>query len=149
MEDDLLTKEVTNLDGVTLTVDDDVDGKVSVDVAHLVLEAFGDANDHVVDQGADGANGGHVLAAAVVDGEPELVLGDELDFNVQVAQVLGEFATGALDGDDARLDVDGNALGNNKLVVFVNVLSWKCELSEIRQRKRRPMCVCTFMVQSS
>ncbi len=42
-------------------------GEMGIDVAHLVLEALGDADDQVVDEGADCAEGGDVLADAMVD----------------------------------------------------------------------------------
>jgi hypothetical protein len=45
----------------------DVDGEMGVDVAHLVLEALGDTNDQVVDERADGAESGDVLARAMVN----------------------------------------------------------------------------------
>lgn len=37
-----------------------------VDVSHLVLEALGHAHDHVVDDGADGAQSSDGLAGSVV-----------------------------------------------------------------------------------
>ena len=40
---------------------------MGVDVAHLVLVAFGHAGDQVLDDGLDGTEGGDVLAGAVVD----------------------------------------------------------------------------------
>lgn len=58
--------------GVLLNVD--VDGEVGVDVAHLVLEALRDTDDHVVDDGADGAEGSDGLAGAMVHLNGEDVL---------------------------------------------------------------------------
>lgn len=52
--------------GLLVLVEVDVDGEMGVDVTHLVLEALGDTDDHVVDEGADGAEGGDVLPVAVV-----------------------------------------------------------------------------------
>ena len=43
-----------------------VDWKMSVDVSHLVLVALCHADDHVVDDGADCAEGCGALAAAMV-----------------------------------------------------------------------------------
>ena len=37
-----------------------------VDVSHLVLEAFRDPNDQVVDEGFDCAECGHIFASAMV-----------------------------------------------------------------------------------
>jgi hypothetical protein len=48
-------------------LDVDVNGEVGIDISHFVLVALGDAGDEVADDGFDGAEGGDVLAAAVVD----------------------------------------------------------------------------------
>lgn len=40
---------------------------MGIHVAHLVLVAFGDADDQVVDDGPDGAEGCDIFAGAVVD----------------------------------------------------------------------------------
>lgn len=76
--------------GVLLNVD--VDGKVSVDVAHLVLEAPGDTDDQVVDKGANGTEGSDTLAGAVVhlDGDDILLGAAKGDGNV--GEVLDELA---------------------------------------------------------
>jgi hypothetical protein len=76
--------------GVLLNVD--VDGKVSVDVAHLVLEAPGDTDDQVVDKGANGTEGSDALADTVVhlDGDDILLGAAEGDGNV--GEVLDELA---------------------------------------------------------
>lgn len=65
-----------------------------------------------------------MLARAMVDGESKLVLANKLDFNVQVSQVLCQFAARTFDLDDARLDRDFDVLGNNKLVVLDNVFHY-------------------------
>ena len=122
VENNLLAQEIANLDSVTLTVDNHVNGEMGIHVAHLVLEALGNTGDHVVDDRADGADGGNVLASTVVDDEAKLVLTIELDLNVQVTEVLVKLTTGALDVDNARLDVDSNTLRDSKFVVLVNVL---------------------------
>lgn len=50
--DDLLANEVSDLNleavGVLVLLDVDVDGKMGIDVSHLVLEALGDTDDQVV-----------------------------------------------------------------------------------------------------
>jgi hypothetical protein len=79
---------------------------MGVDVTHLVLEALGDTNDHVVDERAHGTESGDVLAGTVVhldlDGRGiRLLEGDG-----QVTKVLLEGTTGTLDSDLASLDVD-------------------------------------------
>ena len=90
--------------GVLVQVD--VDGEMGIDVAHLVLEALGDPDDQVVDEGADGAEGGNVLADTVVDLDADQVLLDDREVDGDVAQVLGELAARALDRDEPRLDRD-------------------------------------------
>jgi hypothetical protein len=121
-ESDLLTQEVTDLNFLAVVVNNNVDGKMGIYVTHLVFETLGDTSDHVVDNGANSTDAGNVLAVTVVDNELELVLTGELDLHVKVTQVLGELTAGSLDGNNARLDVDLNTLGNEKLVVLVDVL---------------------------
>jgi hypothetical protein len=107
---DLLANEVPDLDlpqiGLGVLVEADVDGEMGVDVTHLVLEALGDTDDHVLDDGLDGAESGDVLANAVVD-----LNGDDIALGVregdgEVTKVLLKLAAGALDGDLTGLDVD-------------------------------------------
>ena len=92
--------------GVVVLVKVDVDGEMGVDVTHLVLEALGDTNDHVVDERTDSTESGDVLAGTVVHldldgGGIGLLEGDG-----QVTKVLLEGATGTLNGDLAGLDSD-------------------------------------------
>lgn len=79
---------------------------MGVDVAHLVLEALGDTGDHVVDDGADCAEGGDVLAGTVVHLDRDGALAGVGEGDAQVAEILHELAARALNGDDAGLDVD-------------------------------------------
>jgi hypothetical protein len=76
--------------GVLLNVH--VDGKMSVDVAHLVLEALGDTDNEVVDDGADGAEGSDTLARAVVHLNGDDVLLGAAEGDGDVGEVLGELA---------------------------------------------------------
>jgi hypothetical protein len=124
-ESDLLTQEVTDLNFLTIIVNNNINGKMGIYVTHLVFETLGNTGDHVVNNGSDSADASNVLAVAVVDDELELVLTNGLDLHVEVAQVLGKLAAGALDGDNAGLDVNFNTLGNDELVVLVNVLQEK------------------------
>jgi hypothetical protein len=68
--DNLLPQEIANLDlihaRVAILLDVHVDGEMRVHVAHLVLEAPGHADDEVLDDGFHRADGGDVLAGAVV-----------------------------------------------------------------------------------
>ena len=52
--------------GLLVLLDIDVDGKVSVNVAHLVLVALGYADDQVVNESLDRAKCGNVLSRAMV-----------------------------------------------------------------------------------
>lgn len=89
-------------------LDIDVDREVGVDVTHLVEEALGDANDHVVDDRADGPQGGDRLAPAMVQLDRDDALLRAAEGHVDVRQVLGKLAPGALNGDDPRADVDAH-----------------------------------------
>ena len=79
---------------------------MSVDISHLVLEALGHTNNEVIDEGANGAEGGNVLAVAVVHFDVDDVLRRVRKADAQVAQVLGEFAPRPFDGYVAGLDFD-------------------------------------------
>lgn len=66
----------------------DVDWEMGVDVTHLVLEALGNANDHVVDQGLNCAESCDILAGTVVEFDVDnlLLWGREVD--CKMAEVL-------------------------------------------------------------
>jgi hypothetical protein len=53
----LLANKVTDFHleepSLLVLLDIDVDGEMGIDVTHLVLEALGDADDQVVDEGTD------------------------------------------------------------------------------------------------
>jgi len=99
--DDLLADEVADLDlvqaGLGVLLDVDVDGEMGVHVAHLVLEAPGHADDHVVDQRAHGAQRRDVLARAVVQLDVDDVLLGVREVHGDVVEVLGELACGVLE----------------------------------------------------
>jgi len=124
-----LTQEVTDLNLLSVVVNNNVDGKMGIYVTHLVLETLGNTGNHVVDNGTDGANASNVLAIAVVDNKLKLLLTSELDLHVKVTKVLGELAAGTLDGHNARLDGDINVVGDDELVVLVDVLRTKETMS--------------------
>lgn len=99
---------IPDLDRLLVTGDDDVDGEVSVDEAHLVGKAVADALDHVLDLRADRAEAGDVLAAAVPDDELDAVDrlerllrgGKNADRHVDVLRVLRA-------SDPGRFEEDG------------------------------------------
>ena len=104
----------------------DVDGEMGVDVAHLVLVALGDTNDHVVDDGADGAESGDVLAGTVVHLDVDDVLLGVREADSQVLERLLENATGAGDGDMSGLDLDLDCVGVSPKRSFLYVLLGLC-----------------------
>ena len=108
---------------LVVLLDVDVDGKVSVDVSHLVLVALRYADDQVVDVSADSSESGDVLAGAVVDLDVDDILLGLGEVDSQVAQVLGKLASGTLDGDIPRLDVDLDCIGDRMVSKYV----WKVE----------------------
>ena len=65
---------------------------MGVDISHLVLVALGDAGDEVADDGLDGAEGGNVLAAAVVDLDIDGVFARQREAGGQVREIFGQFA---------------------------------------------------------
>jgi hypothetical protein len=136
----LLAKEVTDLHSSTSVLDDAVDGEVGVHGTHFVQETLltcyytlrlilqrshlGDTGNQVLHQAAHSAKLSDVLTATLPDRKDDLGLGALLELNVHVnmANVLLEFAPWTLDGDEARLDGNGNALRNLELFGLENVL---------------------------
>jgi len=102
---------------VVVLVKVDVDGEMGVDVAHLVLEALGDTNDHVVDERAHGAESGDVLAGTVVHLNLDDIGSRLLEGDGQVTEILLEGAAGTLDSDLASLDVDLDCTEKDPLVL--------------------------------
>lgn len=80
------------LAGLAVLLNVDVDGKVSVDVAHLVLEALGNTDDQVVDEGADGTEGSNTLTGTVVQLNRDNVLLGAAEGDGKVREVLNELA---------------------------------------------------------
>ena len=83
-----------------------IDREMSIDISHLVLEPLGHTDDKVVDEGADGAESGHALAAAVVHFDVDDILRRVREADGEMAEVLDEFAARAFDGYGAGFDVD-------------------------------------------
>ena len=69
-----------------------VDGEMSVDISHLILEAFRDTNDQVVDEGSDCAEGGDILSGTVVQLNLDDIFLGMREVDRQVVEVLGELA---------------------------------------------------------
>lgn len=80
--------------GVLLDVD--VDGKMSINVSHLVFISLCDSGDQVLDDRFDSAKGSDVLSRAVVDFNLDellaiLALGKR-ESDGDVGEIFGEFA---------------------------------------------------------
>ena len=103
----LLTEEVTDLDLLSVLVDGDVDGEVSVHESHLVAVTTGHSGDHVADVGADGADHSNVLVESEphVDDDLLLLL---LDIHELVAEITAEDTTRSLHDHTSVLDVNLN-----------------------------------------
>ena len=123
---------------------------MGVDVAHLVLEALGDTDDHVVDERTDGTESGDVLAGTVVHLDLDDILRGLLEGDGQVTKVLLEGAAGTLDSDLASLDVDLDCTEKVPLV-----LSCPCRNSFMAQHRIPPhisrcfrsRCICRIGVE--
>lgn len=116
-----LNLEETSL-GVLLNVD--VDWEMCVDVAHLVLVALGDTNDHVVDEGTDGAQGSDILARAVVELDVDDVLGWVRETHREMAQVLSEFACPPLTSRSFQTSAFRCGVPLGPSTVTMRVLMW-------------------------
>lgn len=91
-----------------------------MDATHLVLEALGDTDNYVVDDGLDGANGSDLFAVAVDDSDLDLVVVDLVEGDVNVTKVVLQGATGTGDGHLAGLDLDSDVLGDVKNLVLLD-----------------------------
>lgn len=118
----LLAKEVSDLDfletGLRVFLDVDVDGKVSIDVAHLVQETAGNTNDQVVDEGADSTEGSNALASAMVELNGDGVLVGTAKGDGNVRQILGQLASGSLDSYDPGANVDRHYIAIQSALTF-------------------------------
>ena len=83
-----------NIEKTSLTVllNVHVDGKVSVDVTHLVLEAPGNTNDQVVDDSADRTEGSNTLTGTMVKFDRDYTLLRATESDGDVGEVLDECA---------------------------------------------------------
>jgi hypothetical protein len=80
--------------GVVVLIEVDVDGEMGVDVAHLVLVALCHANDEVVDQRSDGAEGSDVFPCAMVEFDIDDARRGMGERDSEMAEILGELAYG-------------------------------------------------------
>ena len=84
---------------------------------------LGYAGDHILDERLDGAEARDVFATTLPNSKSDLrpLSLNELDVHVDMADVLLELAPSAFDGDDARLDGDGNAVRYDQLFCLQNI----------------------------
>lgn len=90
--------DLNGLVPILTLLDVDVDGKVSIDISHLVLVALGHTRNQVINDRLDGAESGDILSRAVVNFDSDgletflgLLFGDG-EGNCDVGEILGEFA---------------------------------------------------------
>ena len=77
---------------LAILVNINIDGEMCVDISHLVLEALGDTDDQVVDEGSDSTEGSNVLSCAVVEFDVDDILLWVGEVDCQVVQVFRELA---------------------------------------------------------
>lgn len=109
-------QEIADLKLLAVFLDDRVDGEMGIHGTHFVLEALGDASDHVVDETLDSAQASDVLASTLPYSEGDFVGGAfyEADIHVDMADVLGERSTGTSDTDQPRFHGDLDSFGDGE-----------------------------------
>ena len=103
MTHSLLAEEVADLHLLSLLVDGNVDGEVSVHEAHLVAVSVSDSGHHVLDMAADRAHHSNVLVESEPQVDDDLVT-LLLDVHKLVAEVAAQNATRSLDHNASVLD---------------------------------------------
>ena len=78
--------------GLLVLLNIDIDGEMGVDISHLVLEAFCNADDEVVDECSDRSEGSDALARAVVEFDINDVFGGVREGDGEMSEVFGEFS---------------------------------------------------------
>jgi hypothetical protein len=107
--DDLLSQEVADLDQVLGVRDVNVDGEMRVDELHLVLEALGDTNHHVLDVGDNGSLHSVLLGSSKPHLDGDLLRSlISVDISRDGFEAAGQRSAGALHGDGTG--GDGNIL---------------------------------------
>jgi len=127
--DELLAKEVVDLDLLLVLADTAVDGEVSVNETHLVLVALGDTDDHVLHVTGNSADAGNSLASSEPHLEHNVLVLVALDGHVEVAdvtEVTGELTTGTLHLDDLGVDLNGDVLRDSNLLDKMENLAHCC-----------------------
>ena len=92
--------------------------KVASDVWSIArnLTHLGNTGDHVNNEGLDCPQASNMLAAALPHSKADLVVLSllEPDVHVDMTDILRQRPAGALNGNEAGLDVDGDSLGDGE-----------------------------------
>lgn len=115
----LAAQVVLDLQGAVV-LDVQVRREEGVNTTHLVLVALGNSNDHVVDDGLDGADCGNLLAVSVHNRDLNLSVVDLDESDVDVSEVVVQSTTGAGDSHLAGLDLDSDVLGDIEDLLLLN-----------------------------
>ncbi len=86
-----------------------------VDISHLVLEAFCDTDNQVVNQRSDCAEGSNVLAGAMVEFNVDDILLRVGEVDRKMAEVLGELAWWWVRGACCQIEIPAPYLGDPRL----------------------------------
>ena len=78
--------------GLLVLLNVDIDGEMGVDVSHLVLEAFRNAGDQVINECSDRSEGSDALARTVVEFDINDVFGGVREGDGEMSEVFGEFS---------------------------------------------------------
>jgi len=110
----LTSEEVFDFELLLILGDDNIDGEMCMYESHLVSEALGDTDEHVVDQGFDGGDGTSLLITTVphLDSD-ELALhllgGHFQDFDIEcdVGKILGDSSLWTFNSNFSSFNFDG------------------------------------------
>jgi len=107
-----LAQEVTNLDRVSVILDNAVDGEMGVDGTHFVSEALGNTVNHVVDHTLDCPQACNMFPSSLPNSKRNFgtFALDQPDVHVDVLDVLCEGTARASHGNDTGFDGHGDSL---------------------------------------
>lgn len=113
----LLSEKVTDLNTLGCTSDTGINGKMSIHHPHFVAVSLGDTGDEVLDVAKRRPDSRRGLPGTEPRIDLQLQLsggfvGDKLEVEVEMLEVLGKLSAGSLDLDDLCIDLDGHPLGD-------------------------------------
>lgn len=115
----LAAQVVLNLQRTVIS-DVQVGREEGVNTAHLVLVALRDANNHVVNERLDRADGSNLLAVPIDNRDLDLSVVDLGEGDVNVSEVVVQSAAGTGDGHLACLNLDSDVFGDIKDLLLLN-----------------------------